>query len=515
MFFFLALFIFWLVYFVPPDSDEFLAYYNIACKKFEGSRLAYISGYDIGCENFKLKFFGYEYTKSYSYLGLSSALLYSPFYLASPNIESHYIYGLFFLILFSFFLTKSLDLKWQISLLPLLYFPLCFLFLHDTGPIKIAMFTLPILIIIFKRILSSNSLSFFNFFLVFLASTSIIIALEDKSFYLFLLPSFITAAFLIALKDEKNKTIFLKINTKYLDIKFPKNILILAAFFLTTILIAIFLLFVLTTKYVQRFDFDVPYIGYLYAISPKISFFEQLNYLLLYTLVPIAHADRIFELENSLINTKNLFSLLSFLPIVLIMRHYIKQNTKIFKTILFTPIIILIIIFLILRNTWSGHHFIFLHLFFLPLIMYYANANPKNFLRTSCALIICTLVSIGILSSTKTNIRSSKDISEISSYLNDKNIASKSIINFSSWGGYMQQSIYGDSSQIVTMTAPINADLALKLENLRIKKNRIYILNICYNCSVENIKQVFVSAKNIETVGPKTNDWKLIKISYD
>ena len=79
----------------------------------------------------------------------------------------------------------------------------------------------------------------------------------------------------------------------------------------------------------------------------------------------------------------------------------------------------------------------------------------------------------------------------------------------------MQQSIYGDSSQIVTMTAPINADLALKLENLRIQKNRIYILNICYNCSVENIKQVFRSAKNIETIDTKTNDWKLIKISYN
>ena len=83
-------------------------------------------------------------------------------------------------------------------------------------------------------------------------------------------------------------------------------------------------------------------------LSPKISFFEQLNYLLLYTLVPIAHADRIFELENSLINTKNIFSLLSFLPIVLILKHYIKQNTKIFKTLLFTPIIILIIIFCLL-----------------------------------------------------------------------------------------------------------------------------------------------------------------------
>ena len=147
--------------------------------------------------------------------------------------------------------------------------------------------------------------------------------------------------------------------------------------------------------------------------------------------------------------------------------------------------------------------------------MYYANINPKNFLKISCALILCTLLSVGILSSTKTNIRSSKDIYEISSYLNNKNIASESIINFSSWGGYLQQSIYGNSSQIVTMTAPIDSDLALKLNNLRVKKNRIYILNICYNCSVENIKQVFASAKNVEATGPKTNNWKVLKISYN
>ena len=156
MFFFFVLFVFWLIYFVPSDSDEFLAYYNIACRKFEGSRLAFVSGYDIGCENFKLKLFGYEYTKSYSYLGLSSILLYSPFYSFFPNIESHYLYGLIFLVLFSFLFTKSLDLKWQFSLLPLLYFPLSFVFLHDTGPIKIAMLTLPILIIIFKKIFNSN-----------------------------------------------------------------------------------------------------------------------------------------------------------------------------------------------------------------------------------------------------------------------------------------------------------------------------------------------------------------------
>ena len=515
MFFFFLLFVFWLIYFVPSDSDEFLAYYNIACRKFEGSRLAFVSGYDIGCENFKLELFGYEYTKSYSYLGLSSILLYSPFYSFLPDIESHYLYGLFFLVLFSFLFTKSLDLKWQFSLLPLLYFPLIFLFLHDTGPIKIAMLTLPILIITFKKIFNSKSISFFNFFLTFLAFVSVVIALEDKAFYLFLLPGFFVFAFLISLNDMKNRISFLEVNKKYLGIKVPKNILIFGTFFLTAVSIAIFLLFILSTKYVQRFDFNVPYIGYLYAISPKISFFEQVNYLFLYTLVPISFADRIFEIDKSLLNIKNLLSFLSFLPIILILVNHIKRNVKIAKFLLFIPVTILILIFLILKNTWSGHHFIFLHLFFLPLLMYYANVNPKNFLKISCALLLCSVVSIGILSSTKVNIRSSKEISEISYYLSKKEIANNSIINFSTWGGYLQQSIYGNSSQIVTMTAPISAELASKVNNLRIKKNRKYILNICYSCSIDDIKQMFSSAKNVENVELKTNIWKVLKISYE
>ena len=147
--------------------------------------------------------------------------------------------------------------------------------------------------------------------------------------------------------------------------------------------------------------------------------------------------------------------------------------------------------------------------------MYYANVNPKNFLKISCALLLCTIVSIGILSSTKVNIRSSKEISEISSYLSKKEIANNSIINFSTWGGYLQQSIYGNSSQIVTMTAPISAELASKVNNLRIKKNRKYILNICYSCSIGDIKQMFPSAKNVEIVELKTNIWKVLKISYE
>tara|TARA_B100001123_G_C15129561_1_gene954733 strand:- start:672 stop:1115 length:444 start_codon:yes stop_codon:yes gene_type:complete len=147
--------------------------------------------------------------------------------------------------------------------------------------------------------------------------------------------------------------------------------------------------------------------------------------------------------------------------------------------------------------------------------MFYANINFKNFMKISGALIICTVVSVTILSSTKVNIRSSKEISKISVYLNDKNIARDSVINFSSWGGYLQQSIYGDKSQIVTMTNPLNIAMANKLNNLRVKKNRNYILNICYDCSSNNIKQMFNSAKKVKIVDLKTNNWKVIKISYD
>ena len=147
--------------------------------------------------------------------------------------------------------------------------------------------------------------------------------------------------------------------------------------------------------------------------------------------------------------------------------------------------------------------------------MYYANTSFKNFTKISCALLLCAIVSVSILSSTKINIRSSKDLSKISSYLSDESIANNSIINFSSWGGYLQQSIYGYDTQIVTMTNPINRDLATKVNNLRIDKDRNYIINIFYKCSLKKIKQTFPSAKNIEFIELKTNIWKVIKISYD
>tara|TARA_B100001245_G_scaffold132560_1_gene98226 strand:- start:26 stop:469 length:444 start_codon:yes stop_codon:yes gene_type:complete len=147
--------------------------------------------------------------------------------------------------------------------------------------------------------------------------------------------------------------------------------------------------------------------------------------------------------------------------------------------------------------------------------MYYANINPKNFLKISCALLLCSIVSIGILSTTKVHIRSSNERSEISSYLNKKEVANNSIINFSTRGLYLQQSIYGNNFQIVTITAPISTELASKVNNLRIKKNRKYILNICYSCSIDDIKQMFSSAKNVEIVELKTNIWKVLKISYE
>ena len=65
------------------------------------------------------------------------------------------------------------------------------------------------------------------------------------------------------------------------------------------------------------------------------------------------------------------------------------------------------------------------------------------------------------------------------------------------------------------MTAPINVDLASKVNNLRIKKNREYILNVCHSCSESEIKQMFSSATNVEIVRLKTNIWKVLKVSYE
>ena len=57
-------------------------------------------------------------------------------------------------------------------------------------------------------------------------------------------------------------------------------------------------------------------------------------------------------------------------------------------------------------------------------------------------------------------------------------------------------------------------NIAKELNDLRIEKNRSYIINVCNNCKIENIIEIFKDSKKIEFINLDTNTWKVMKISY-
>jgi hypothetical protein len=102
--------------------------------------------------------------------------------------------------------------------------------------------------------------------------------------------------------------------------------------------------------------------------------------------------------------------------------------------------------------------------------------------------------------------------------LKEKNIAEKSVINFSTWGGYYIQSLYGHKNQLVTYTDQFNDNEPEDLKKIKINNNRDFIINICFNeneinkCTYDFIREKFKNYKNIEPLTNNQGIWKAWKI---
>ena len=69
-------------------------------------------------------------------------------------------------------------------------------------------------------------------------------------------------------------------------------------------------------------------------------------------------------------------------------------------------------------------------------------------------------------------------------------MAAKNVLNFSFWGGYYQQSLYGDRAQIVTYIEPMNAGDVTALKDIARRTSRD-ILDVCMRCDLGAMRSDF------------------------
>jgi hypothetical protein len=120
---------------------------------------------------------------------------------------------------------------------------------------------------------------------------------------------------------------------------------------------------------------------------------------------------------------------------------------------------ITIAMFLLVRNEWAGHHFVFL---WVPLILLFADF-AVSLSPGLCMAVISSFLALNlwsVIALTQYDVRGHTSIERyvIFDYFSNKDIASQAVINFTSWGAYYMQAIYGPRGQLVLYTEPHVAD---------------------------------------------------------
>ena len=509
-FLFFLFFSAWLIIYVPSNMDEFLPYHRIACKVFPNA-IEHV--FRESCTSYATRLFGFEFFRSYSYIGYTSNLLYWPFYQVFPAPASHHVLGALVLLLFSILLVKAFSLSKQTVFIPLIYFPLLFQTIHDTGPIRIALLSYPLVILSISKLFDRNlsllrrGLSFLGIFIV------VSFAIEDKPFYIYLLPQVLFLAFGFALCrhcDEMTKSthLFLKKERVLFEIikKFAFEIflVILAVFF------AILLTLIFITVPLGESSSYYPYLLDLALQSssrPKISFLQEIKYLAGYFLAPTQFANRIYEFSVP----QKLISIFAFTPVLILCLVALRNEENKIRFLILGTIGLGVAIFLFTRHAWSGHHFIFLHITMLILLMRYASCGEKKYSYVVLLILLSTTVSCVQLFIGKEGRHSESTRQPIFDYLSKEEIASNAVINFVSWGGYYQQSLYGARTQLVTYTEPITQEFVDGLLEVWVRSGRKEIINICLRCDVKEISSFFPMYK-ISTVDFPNTSWRLVRI---
>ena len=496
---FLTAIISWLVFFVPSNMDEFLPYHRLACDQYIN---AYLHSFRESCSGYPAELWGYNFNRSYIYVGYISNIAYFPFFKSFSSHFSHYFYGILALFLFSWMIVSAFDLKKEALLIPSLYFPILFQFIHDTGPIRISFIAVASICIFMKRLFYKDSGMVNEYFMGLIAALLIVCSIEDKPFFLYVLPS----SLLVGLSIYNFR--YCKFDFRLKNKLALHRFLVLFAFSLI-ILFGIFLILMVTKIPDNN---NSTYLYYLIGLPiNRLSYYDELKIMVSYIINPIYFTSRIFEVTDVKYNFLNLLTTIAFLPFLLIAINFVRKNLNLSNIILVFAFIINFLIFIIARNAWSGHHFIYLHIPLIIIIMKAFSQYEKC--KKFIFYIFFLNISLAIFSMNIISIRSDSNF-EIDKIINHINLQYHSyIINYSSWGGYYKHSLYGNSNQLVTYIEPLNigyADSLKKLLQIR-SLNKVGIINVCNNCDLEQMRSFFLDM-NINEIDIHDGSWRAWKI---
>lgn len=493
-----AFFCIWNVYYLPMNMDEALIYHRLAC---DSHPFSFLHTLRESCDNLHelTTFFGLKMARPYAYVGPLQGMLYAPVYYAFNSMYAQYWFALPFFLLFAWLMARETGNPRRSFPIFLVCLPLVLKFIHDDGVLKVMAVTFPLAAMATRKLLNSEKA--LQYVYAFLLAAIVLMNIVDKIYFLYLFPSFVF--FCLALAGDENwEALLNKIKKAFPAIACAGAILAI----------------VLVIHLLSDYGGGEVYYKELIKGSPSKQPFEALlGNFMSYVFFWPSYAHRSLNMDYFSSAAVLFFTVLSFSWFVLCVGLGVKTQKGEFKpislrtTLLLSSLIAMVVVFVVSRNVWAAHHFMYL---WIPILMLVADLVSK--LRHQWALAVVggffalNLLALFYMMEAPISQPESKGRDAVFEYLEKAVPAEKSIVNFSSWGGYYIYALYAPKNQLVTYTEPLRPEDAGKLANISNNTGR-KIYNVCLGmwCNEFYLNQVFNNQLKFKEALPGSRTWKV------
>lgn len=489
------------VFYVPMNMDEAGIFHVLACHDYPFAKL---NVFREACtaQNDLILPFGGVLPRPQFYTGLFHTLLYAPFYVLFHAAWAQYLFGFVFLLFFAFSMARLVGAA-RLTPLFLAFFPFVVQTIHDTGPVKTSLLAFPLTVFLTCRILAPAGIA--RFLWAAALALAFLCLTEEKPFFLYLLPMLFF--FSLAYLPEKIASFW--------RARGP------LALFAGLFLLGHGLLF-----FAHRQDGPAFIDWLIHLAAQKPPFEEWLGEATQFLFFWPSYAHFTFEIDGA--SGAGIFFALGVIALTgaFLGMAGRKEENRWRSGLLLASFLAGLLTFALLRNTWAGHHFVFL---WVPLLALFAEGLRG--LATGrragilLAFLLLNLLCVGILFQTPVVLRAGRDKEAVFAYLNDP-ARSRALVAFASWGGYYIHSLYGPQEQAVTYVEPYEKETARdlplypvwagRLEEIAAQTNRdLYIVCTQPLCNAGALSASFGYRQTFVEALAGQKDWHLFIAKRD
>ncbi len=485
----------WGAFAVPSDMDEFAPLHLLSCRYLYAPLHTFREGCGGGAET--LRFGAFEYQRAYAYVGATSSALYFPIWRMWASPRSFYALGIVLLALFAVGLTRALRLPLRDALIPLSCFPIVYLFIHDTGPIRLAFLSLPAFVLLWRGALRRPA-PWRQLAYGVAAGVVAVVCTEDKPFYLVVSPLIGLCAVAGVTWEGGHGDRVTTADALRRGWLFLVALATVASSGISVLLFG------------GRDGNGNTYYQVIRGIGSEhlstLGF--QIKRIVVFTLLPAMNAHRVFGWDHALIFASTPALVPAGVLVWFAVRRRALDRVAVFW--LGGAYAVGAAVFLATHVASEAHHYVFLLLPILVALMMIASRSEAAWRMVMACAAASSVLAMAALTWHAPTPSSSRGRDRLFEYLCRPGVASRYVLNFSSWGGYYQQALYGDPAQLVTYIEPLTRADASRLSEIAHSLSR-GVLDICRGCTRASVAASFGVA-DVTSVELGLEHWHVFEV---